>query len=137
MTFNNDDDDQKIMYPPGTLLAPMNDIKYYMYALLEGLASLHELGVVHRDIKQGNFLYNAETKKGILIDFGLAELVRSIIMIGKGCINYFQSSDMRRRIAKEKEDNPKRNIYEKIHDLQSKVGANKIGIFIDFEQCES
>jgi len=51
-----------------------------MYALLEGLESLHELGVVHRDIKQGNFLYNPETKKGILVDFGLAELVRGIVL---------------------------------------------------------
>ena len=63
------------MYPSDALFAPMKEIKYYMYSLLQGLESLHSIGVVHRDIKQGNFLYNNVTKKGILIDFGLAEIV--------------------------------------------------------------
>lgn len=53
----------------------MKEIKYYMYSLLEGLQSLHSIGIVHRDIKQGNFLYNLKKHKGIIIDFGLAEMV--------------------------------------------------------------
>jgi len=32
------------------------------------------MGIIHRDIKPGNYLYNKETKKGVIIDFGLAEL---------------------------------------------------------------
>jgi cell division control protein 7 len=35
---------------------------------------LKDLGIYHRDIKPGNFLYNPETKKGMIIDFGLAEI---------------------------------------------------------------
>jgi len=54
----------------------MKDIKDYLFALLEGLATLHELGIIHRDIKPGNFLYNAQSKKGVVLDFGLAELVK-------------------------------------------------------------
>jgi cell division control protein 7 len=41
---------------------------------LIGLKNLKNLGIYHRDIKPGNFLYNPETRKGILIDFGLAEI---------------------------------------------------------------
>lgn len=39
-----------------------------------GLRNLKELGIYHRDIKPGNFLYNPDTKRGIIIDFGLAEI---------------------------------------------------------------
>jgi cell division control protein 7 len=42
--------------------------------LLIGLRNLKELGIYHRDIKPGNFLYNPDTKRGMIIDFGLAEL---------------------------------------------------------------
>jgi len=52
----------------------MLDIKYYMFQLLKALSYLETLGVVHRDIKQSNFLYNPETNAGVLIDFGLAEI---------------------------------------------------------------
>lgn len=55
--------------------ASMKEIKYYMYSLLQGVSTLHEAGIVHRDIKQGNFVYNLKTKQGLIIDFGLAEIV--------------------------------------------------------------
>lgn len=35
---------------------------------------MKEVGIFHRDIKPGNFLYNKEKKYGIIIDFGLAEI---------------------------------------------------------------
>lgn len=45
-----------------------------MIELLIGLRNLKELGIYHRDIKPGNFLYSPETRRGMIIDFGLAEL---------------------------------------------------------------
>ena len=39
-----------------------------------GLKQLKDIGVYHRDIKPANFLYNREAKRGIIVDFGLAEL---------------------------------------------------------------
>jgi len=109
---------EKIMHPvgtplapTGTILAPMIEIKSYVYALLKGLASLHSLGVVHRDIKQANFLYDPETKKGVIIDFGLAEI----------------SAEMRAKVVKDEEELPRKEVYKKIIDLQKKVGENKIG----------
>ena len=53
----------------------MIDIKYYLYELLKSLKILKDLGIYHRDVKPGNFLYCPERRKGIIIDFGLSEIV--------------------------------------------------------------
>lgn len=52
----------------------MEDIKYYLYELLKCIKILKDLGIYHRDIKPGNFLYHPEQKKGYIIDFGLSEI---------------------------------------------------------------
>jgi serine/threonine protein kinase len=49
----------------------------YLLQLLEGLAFVHERGLVHRDIKPGN-LFLERTPRGVrlkLLDFGLAKLL--------------------------------------------------------------
>jgi cell division control protein 7 len=46
---------------------------------LKALLVLKQNGIYHRDVKPGNFLYNPETKKGILIDFGLSEIDKSFV----------------------------------------------------------
>lgn len=51
----------------------MDDIRSYTKELLVGLNSTHEQGIMHRDVKPGNFLYNCKTKKGYLADYGLAK----------------------------------------------------------------
>lgn len=51
----------------------ISDIKCYMLELLTALHRVHALGIIHRDIKPSNFLYDPDTKKGILIDFGLSQ----------------------------------------------------------------
>lgn len=50
------------------------DIAHYMLELLNGLKTLRSMGIFHRDIKPHNFLYNMQSKKGMIIDFGLAEV---------------------------------------------------------------
>eukprot|EP00919_Chromeraceae_sp_WS-2016_P027952 GHVR01066213.1.p1 GENE.GHVR01066213.1~~GHVR01066213.1.p1 ORF type:complete len:186 (+),score=1.19 GHVR01066213.1:49-606(+) len=52
----------------------IEDVKHYIYELLIGLKNLKDIGIYHRDIKPGNFLYDTEMKKGMIIDFGLAEI---------------------------------------------------------------
>jgi cell division control protein 7 len=54
----------------------MKQIKQYMYGLLTCLEEIHFNGIVHRDIKPDNFLYNIDNGEFMLIDFGLAELVK-------------------------------------------------------------
>ncbi|KAI9485403.1 MAG: kinase-like domain-containing protein [Benjaminiella poitrasii] len=82
------------------------DIKCYITKLLIGLQSAHEKGIMHRDIKPGNFLYNVKAKIGYLADFGLAQK-RVIIWTIQGmsnrecicrkdnCIHFFLFGDAR------------------------------------------
>ncbi|CAL1401705.1 unnamed protein product [Linum trigynum] len=47
-------------------------IRWYAYCLFRSLSSLHKQGIVHRDVKPGNFLFSRKANKGYLIDFNLA-----------------------------------------------------------------
>ncbi|RKP19029.1 kinase-like protein [Rozella allomycis CSF55] len=49
------------------------DIKLYMAQLLFALSWLHTMNIIHRDVKPGNFLFSLSTRRGLLVDFGLAE----------------------------------------------------------------
>jgi cell division control protein 7 len=51
----------------------LSDARSYISELLIGLQSAHQSGIMHRDVKPGNFLYSTKTKRGYLADFGLAQ----------------------------------------------------------------
>lgn len=51
------------------------EIKHYIFSLIQAVQILHEHGIVHRDIKPSNFLYSRKHRKGTIIDFGLSEIV--------------------------------------------------------------
>ncbi|AET40024.1 serine/threonine protein kinase CDC7 Ecym_5258 [Eremothecium cymbalariae DBVPG len=53
---------------------PIKGIKKCIFELLQALKFVHEKGIMHRDVKPTNFLYNPSLGKGVLVDFGLAEL---------------------------------------------------------------
>ena len=57
----------------------MEEIKIYMFKLLDCLDAIHNFDIIHRDVKPDNFLYNPKTKKCLLIDFGLSDVVKDII----------------------------------------------------------
>lgn len=54
----------------GSLAEP--DLRRFATGLVEALAAVHSVGVVHRDIKPGNVLM--EARGPVLIDFGLARM---------------------------------------------------------------
>lgn len=53
---------------------PLFGIKSYMFDLLKALDFIHSKDIIHRDIKPTNFLYDPFSRRGVLVDFGLAEI---------------------------------------------------------------
>uniref|UniRef100_A0A3B4EXZ3 non-specific serine/threonine protein kinase n=1 Tax=Pundamilia nyererei TaxID=303518 RepID=A0A3B4EXZ3_9CICH len=49
------------------------EVRLYIYHLLKALKHIHQFGIIHRDIKPNNFLYNRKSKMYALVDFGLAQ----------------------------------------------------------------
>ncbi|SCV01943.1 LAME_0G19526g1_1 [Lachancea meyersii CBS 8951] len=58
---------------------PIKGIKKYMSELLQALSFVHSKGIIHRDIKPTNFLYNPQIGRGVLVDFGLAEMENNAV----------------------------------------------------------
>lgn len=54
----------------------LRHIQLYMRSLFQSLQHLDSHKIIHRDIKPGNFLFNLRTEEFMLVDFGLAQLVR-------------------------------------------------------------
>ncbi|XP_038726097.1 uncharacterized protein LOC120017099 [Tripterygium wilfordii] len=50
----------------------VSQLQWYGYCMFRALLSLHKQGVIHRDVKPGNFLFSRKANKGYLIDFNLA-----------------------------------------------------------------
>lgn len=71
------------------------DMQIYFRSLFTALAAVHDQGILHRDIKPTNFLYEPEKKRGVLVDFGLAEREGTD---SKPCLCGESSTERRRRI---------------------------------------
>lgn len=56
--------------------ASLSTIRRYLFCLFSALQDTHAKGIIHRDIKPANFLFDVESKVGVLCDFGLAERFR-------------------------------------------------------------
>lgn len=50
------------------------EVALYIRNLLKALCRVHSFGIIHRDVKPNNFLYDRKNNKFLLIDFGLAQL---------------------------------------------------------------
>lgn len=53
---------------------PLVEIAGYLRDLLLACEAIHQIGLIHRDIKPGNYCWNPHTRRGVLVDFGLAHV---------------------------------------------------------------
>jgi len=51
----------------------VDDMRIYFHSLFTAVQAVHEHRIIHRDIKPTNFLYSPTHRRGVLVDFGLAE----------------------------------------------------------------
>ncbi|NQT17291.1 MAG: protein kinase, partial [Planctomycetes bacterium] len=66
---------------------PLDEALSIVEQCLAGLGAAHEQGLVHRDVKPGNILVEAETDRVVLVDFGLVRRIdRSTRMTATGVI---------------------------------------------------
>lgn len=73
----------------------IDDMRIYFRSLFTALAAVHEQGILHRDIKPTNFLYEPSKRRGVLVDFGLAEREGTD---SKPCLCQQHAIDRRRHI---------------------------------------
>jgi len=52
---------------------PDLEVRFYLYKLLEALDYAHSMGIMHRDVKPHNTVYDPKTRALRLIDWGLAD----------------------------------------------------------------
>ncbi|ORZ34055.1 kinase-like domain-containing protein [Catenaria anguillulae PL171] len=52
---------------------PVPEFRFYFSCLFAALKFCHEKGIIHRDVKPNNFIYDPRRRHGVLVDFGLAQ----------------------------------------------------------------
>jgi cell division control protein 7 len=102
----------------------IQDIQIYFRSLFSALAAVHEQGILHRDIKPTNFLYEPDKKRGVLVDFGLAERDGTD---SKPCFCGEPSSERRRRIQNSVAAVSGPSIGYPKNDLRPSRRANRAG----------
>lgn len=71
----------------------IDTLRHYLRCLFSALEHTHSRGILHRDVKPANFLFNPSKNHGTLCDFGLAEPFNPSEWQGR-CLHSLPSSQM-------------------------------------------
>lgn len=83
--------DFRVLFPKLNL----QDIKYYLKCILNGLIFAHSKGIMHRDIKPHNIIIDPSTKTLKIIDWGLAEVyAKEVDYSVRVASRYFKSPEL-------------------------------------------
>jgi hypothetical protein len=69
----------------GPLPPPL--LRVYAHQLMQALVYLHDLGVIHRDVKCANVLLNTQTDSIKLCDYGVSGLLKSGVTVSSGMLS--------------------------------------------------
>ncbi|KAK4442689.1 kinase-like protein [Podospora aff. communis PSN243] len=100
------------------------DMAIYLRSLFTALSFVHARHILHRDIKPTNFLYDPDTRRGVLVDFGLAEREG---VDSKPCLCHDDPAARKLKIREAANNNPvPPNAYPK-SDTRPSRRANRAG----------
>jgi len=106
----------------------IEQLKLFSRHILQGLKTLHDMGIIHRDVKPSNIIYDDEQNVYKLIDFGVATKYSSSSQLNKiETINHHCDSDTLSLVGTPGYISPE--MYDCLYCLNKNNYTNSVDIF--------